>query len=252
MRLFRSFAAKNYYMSWKNTSLYFTFQCIRYAGNISNFNRLFAYYGRWKNSFNPGRNSVADELPWLNFPALDFLEQHIQPDFKVFEFGGGGSTLYFCKKTSEVTTVEDHAAWFKTLTDTVKAKNNHNWNGLFIAPEPDPHAPGRSHINPDDFKSGAKGLEDVSYERYARAIDAYPDQYFDLVLVDGRARPSCIQQSVPKLKSGGLLVVDNTERSYYLTSFKEKLGNQFEKMVEMFAPVAYTPDFIMTSIYKKR
>jgi hypothetical protein len=238
-------------MSWKKSLLYFTLQTFRYAGKNSSFGQLWSYYGRWKNTFQQGRNSVVDELPWINFPALDFLEQHIQPTFRVFEFGGGGSTLFFCKKAAEVITVEDHAEWFKTLTDTVKSKGYNNWQGFFIAPETVADSPARAHTNPADFKSGAKGLEHLSFEKYARAIDAYPAEYFDLVLVDGRARPSCIQQALPHLKSGGLLVVDNTERPYYLAPFRQILDNQFDKMVETQAPVAYTPDFTITSIYKK-
>lgn len=239
-------------MSWKKSLLYFTLQTFRHAGHTSSFNQLWSYYSRWKNTFQHGRNSVVDALPWINFPALDYLEQQIKPTFRVFEYGGGGSTLFFCKKAAEVITVEDHAEWFKTLTETVKSKGYNNWQGFFIAPETVADTTARTHTNPADFKSGAKGLEHLSFEQYARAIDPYPTEYFDLILVDGRARPSCIQQALPHLKSGGLLVVDNTERPYYLAPFRQILDNQFDKMVETQAPVAYTPDFTMTSIYKKR
>jgi predicted O-methyltransferase YrrM len=91
-----------------------------------------------------------------------------------------------------------------------------------------------------------------SFEKYAKTIQQFPTEYFDLVLVDGRARPSCIQQSLPYLKHGGLLVVDNTERSYYLEPFTEILKSEFDVLEDRMAPVSYTPDFTRTSIFRRR
>lgn len=56
----------------------------------------------------------------------------------------------------------------------------------------------------------------MNFQRYASQIDKYPDQHFDLVIVDGRARPSCLMHGVPKVKVGGMLVLDNADRDYYL------------------------------------
>jgi hypothetical protein len=178
-------------MAWKKTFSFFAWQCLRYAQDWAHFRQMWSWQARWAASFEPGRNSVADELPWLNFYALDFLQQNLRPEFRVFEFGGGGSTLFFCKNTSEVVTVEDHAGWFETLTKTVRAKGYQHWRGFFVSPEPLENPRPRSQAQPADFKSGAKGLENLSFEKYARTIDPFPEGYFDLVLVDGRARPSC-------------------------------------------------------------
>jgi predicted O-methyltransferase YrrM len=57
----------------------------------------------------------------------------------------------------------------------------------------------------------------MQFRSYVEAIDAYPDASFDLVVVDGRARPSCLRQAIPKLRPRGLLVLDNSDRDYYLT-----------------------------------
>jgi len=239
-------------MSWKKTQAFFIWQSIRYAVNWSHFTAIWSFRTRWVISFQPGRNSVSDELPWLNFLALEFLTKNIRSEYRVFEYGGGGSTLFFCKYVARVATVEDHKDWFKTLTDTVRAKGYHNWTGFFVSPESIIDPSPRSHRNPADFKSSVKGLENMSFEKYARAIEQYPEKYFDVVLVDGRARPSCIVQAIPRLKSGGLLVVDNTERTYYLDSCKDILANDFIVLEDRMAPVAYTPDFTRTTILQKR
>lgn len=239
-------------MSWKKTLFYFAWQSVRYAGNRAHFSQIWSYRRRWADSFRPGRNSVADELPWINFPALEFLEKHLRPEYKVFEFGGGGSTLFFCKNVAEVATVEDHPEWFAVLTATIRDKGYRHWKGFQVPPEKDTqHRALQSPGDPAAFLSGAKGLEGMSFEKYARTIDTYPADYFDVVLVDGRARPSCIRQALPHVKPGGLLVVDNTERPYYLAAFEEVIASRFRVETHVFAPVAYTPDFTRTTILRR-
>lgn len=238
-------------MSWKNTLPFFAWQSFRFAQNRAHFQKIWTYRKRWSQSFRTGRNSVADELPWINFLALEFLEKNISPQYRIFEFGGGGSTLFFCKNVAEVATVEDHAGWFETLTQTIGAKGYQNWKGFYVAPEQFQDEIPRSKQNPNDFASGAKGLENMSFEKYARTIDQFPTDYFDLVLVDGRARPSCIQQAMPRLKIGGLLVIDNTERAYYLAPFQEIISEKYKIEVDEYAPVAYTPDFTKTTVLRK-
>jgi hypothetical protein len=239
-------------MDWKKSIFYFTYQAFKHANNIKDIQTSFKFYANWMQSFGAGRNSVADELPWLNLPAIRYLRDNITPAFKIYEYGGGGSTLFFCARAAEVVTVEDHQAWFATLTQTIQSKSYTNWKGRFISPEIVDGDQNRSHENPADFKSGAKGLEHLSFKKYAKSIHDFPMDYFDLVLVDGRARPSCIQEAMPHLKSGGLLVVDNTERPYYLAPFRSILAIEYEKVLEVRAPVYYTPDFTITSIYRKR
>lgn len=238
-------------MSWKKSFPWFVWQSVRYAPNWSQFLRIWSYRSRWRASFSPGRNSVVDELPWLNFPAIEFLQDNIRPEYKVFEFGGGGSTLFFCKNVAEVATVEDHPGWFETLEKTVREKGYKNWKGFLVRPEPVAGEQSGNKENPNDFRSGAKGMENMSFEKYACTIDTYPGAYFDVILVDGRARPSCIQQALPHLKPGGLLVVDNVERPYYLAPFKSIIAESFKVETDCYAPVGYTPDFTRTAILRK-
>jgi hypothetical protein len=239
-------------MSWKKTLPFFGWQSLRYARNAAHFRQIWSYRQRWSDSFAAGRNSVSDQLPWINFAALDFLQRNIRPEYRVFEFGGGGSTLFFCRNVAEVATVEDHAGWFDTLTQTVQSNGYQNWSGFLVLPEPVADVRVRSKQDPGDFASGAAGMENMSFEKYARAIDQFPEAYFDVIVVDGRARPSCIRQGMPRLKPGGLLVVDNTERAYYLTDFHEIINLEYVVEVDLYAPVAYTPDFTKTTILRKR
>lgn len=239
-------------MSWKKNLLFFYWQIAVNGLNRSYFKFANRYRDKWAASMKPGSSSVADESPWLTFPAIDFLAEHVKPGYKVFEYGGGGSTLFFCKKGADVVTVEDNADWFRILTETVQSRNySGTWEGHFIPAEPVKSSAPRNHANPDDFMSASKGCEDLSFELYARAIQRFPTDYFDVVLVDGRARPSCIKQAIPHLKKGGLLIIDNTERSYYLTAFTSEQINSFKTELQALAPSPYAPDFTRTTILRK-
>lgn len=247
-----SFASNYCTMSWKKSLPFFVFQSIQFATSVSRFFQHWSYYQRWKSSFAPDRNSVADELPWLNYPAVEFLQKEIKPGARVFEFGGGGSTIFFCKNEAEVTTVEDNTTWYTILMKHIESKGYKHWKGLFVPPVPVPNREiERSPSNPDDFMSATKAFANLSFENYAKAINEFPEVYFDVILVDGRARPSCIKQAIPHLKLNGLLVVDNTEREYYLSSFKEVIQTSFKVEMHQFAPVAYTPDYTRTTILRK-
>jgi hypothetical protein len=210
----------------------------------------FRYFSRWKRSLQPGANSVRDRQPWITFETIDFLTEEIKPGQHVFEFGGGGSTLFFVGRAAQVVTIEHNREWFEVLEKLMQGKNE-TWQGNFIPPEngdlvpsPDPSDPAHYSSRDDD-----RGF---NFRAYATAIDAYPDRHFDFVLVDGRARPSCIAHSFAKIKTGGFLVVDNSDRDYYFTHVKAKLEKDFSPVIHNFGPSPYTKDFTRTSIWKKK
>lgn len=53
------------------------------------------------------------------------------------------------------------------------------------------------------------------YRDYIGAIDGFADGYFDIIAVDGKERVGCTVHAVPKLKAGGVLVLDDSEREEY-------------------------------------
>lgn len=217
------------------------------GGAISHF----SFYKRWRRSLMTGSNPVADEQPWITYPVIDYLNKYLTGQSLVFEYGGGGSTLFFVNRAKEVVTVEHDKTWFATLENIMANRQSRNWKGNLVEPEHTPGAEKLDIADPDQYYTDDEHFRDCTFKTYATQIDRYPDNYFDIVLVDGRSRPACIKHSIPKLKKGGLLVVDNSNRKYYFTFFKEVLDKEFNLVYNKKAPSPYATFFTKTGVWKK-
>lgn len=173
---------------------------------------------------------VWTEEPWLPYQATKFIEQ-FKPT-TVFEWGSGGSTLFFTQLfgVSQLLTVEHEVLWFEALCAKLeqqswkRMESEPLWQGFmrdgqevnYVCIPPVPGDIGPDKANPDHYKSGSTELGPCNFREYASAIDRFG--MFDLILVDGMARASCLKHTVSHVKPGGVLVLDNTDdnRSYYL------------------------------------
>lgn len=209
--------------------------------------KLWKYYFKWRRLVS--ESSVKVKLPWISFPVIEFLEHELSKDSKVFEYGGGGSTLFFTERAKEVVTVEHNKEWFDILVQKVHATN---WVPCFVEPHPITDYKVEDAPNPDKYVSTDKDNANKSFIAYASAIDTYPNEYFDIVLVDGRARPSCIKHGIPKIKKGGCLILDNSDRPYYTEYFKKILEEQFEVVINHSGPTPFCSWFNRTSVWRKK
>jgi hypothetical protein len=210
------------------------------------------YFLKWKNSFKEGASSVKDEQPWITYDAISFLKNNITSTSKIFEYGGGGSTLFFTKRAAEVVTVEHNEEWYKLLSELIRRKGISNWQGNYVLPETGNLIPEPDISNPRDYTSGDIPSKDMNYRKYASSIDQFPPAYFDFILVDGRSRPSCMAHAIPKLKRGGFLILDNSDREYYLPYFNNILRDNFITELNNTCPAPYCREFTQTSIWKKK
>jgi len=67
-------------------------------------------------------DSTGQPIPWITYPALEFLSQFDYSDCNIFEFGAGNSTFYWAARAKSVTSVETDAEWYKKLNEE-KPKN---------------------------------------------------------------------------------------------------------------------------------
>jgi hypothetical protein len=159
--------------------------------------------------------------PWLSFKAIRFIRKRVKAGDKVFEYGTGASTLFWLKCGASCVSVEHDPQWHETIL--LKTRGNPNLDYRLVPPEKSPFEEG-DFSDPDLYISSAPEFKGYSFRDYATQIDSFPDGHFDWILVDGRARPSCIKHSAPKLRKGGYLIVDNAERTHYT----EKAGIHLE------------------------
>lgn len=168
------------------------------------------YRERWLASRRGGATAIGDALPWVTFPAIDFLDARLGRGHRVFEWGSGGSTRFFLARAGEVVSIEHDAAWFGKVHGALRADGRLTQRLV----EPAREAPADWR-----FASGSPGCLDMSFETYVRSVEVYEDGYFDLVVVDGRARMGCLALGHRKVAPGGWLLLDNANYPRY----REKL-----------------------------
>lgn len=147
-------------------------------------------------------------LPSMALPAICFMDQFLTKDMKVFEWGSGGSTIFFHKRAEVVATFEHDNEWACTTLDALCywGIKKHVTHFYLVPPKNTPTA---------KYGSAWPGWAGWSFEEYVRKIEEFPDNHFDLVSVDGRARQACLLAAMPKVRPGGLLVLDDAQRDRY-------------------------------------
>lgn len=156
-----------------------------------------------------------EQVPWITFGAQAWLEQYLQPGTSVFEWGSGGSTLYFARRAHRVVSVEHNPDWHRAVQAALAASGIANCEYLLREPRRRPWARHLPYNGGTYVSRTFAEHRDLTFRAYARQIAAYPDRSFDLVVVDGRARAACLRLAPRKIKPGGFLLLDNAERPDY-------------------------------------
>jgi predicted O-methyltransferase YrrM len=178
------------------------------AGELVSHPRELPYARRWLTSMLPGHNPLQDELPWITFRAIDWLNDFLRPSMCVFEFGAGGSTLFLAKRASQIWSVEHDESFYEIVQKRLDGLSQQSCELMLRKPVP---CLDRSV----EFASYQDRYKGMCFESYVKSIDRRPDRSLDLVLVDGRARLACVRRAVPKVKPGGVIMLDNSDRPSY-------------------------------------
>ena len=206
------------------------------------------WFAEWSRT---GATPLGDELPWMTFAATDFLRGWLRKDMNVFEWGSGGSTVFFARHAARVIAVEHEDAWAAQVRDAIGNRGISNAQLEHLPPEPDAAAGYSDVADPSVFASSGEVFRGHSFQRYVTFIDQYPDAEFDLVVVDGRARPSCIQRGLAKVKPGGFLLLDNAERPHY-TPAKALLDPAGWELHDFTGPGPYCRQFWRTLAWRRK
>ncbi|MDQ6805691.1 MAG: class I SAM-dependent methyltransferase [Actinomycetota bacterium] len=133
--------------------------------------------------------------PWLAPPAVAYLDRELPRDGAGLEWGSGRSTSWFGERLARLVSVEMNADWYETVKR--KVADMPSVDLRYVAIEHPEHEPTRPHYD--------------LVPKYVSVADESEPASLDFVLVDGHYRQACVLAALPKLRPGGLLVVDNTD-----------------------------------------
>jgi hypothetical protein len=164
------------------------------------------------------------ELPWFTYPAIYWLAGALRGSERVFEYGAGHSTLWFSRHVAEVTSVESDEHWVRRLRPRLPT----NASVLY-----------RACAGDEDWADCA--------DPYVAAIRGATGGY-DVVVVDGLARNSCVAAAMDSLRPSGLIVLDNADRPAYRPAEDNLLAAGHQRL-DLIGPVPGAVNFSCTSIF---
>ena len=195
-------------------------------------------------SLQPDRSPLDFATPWIVYAALGYVATHIPAELNVGEFGSGGSTLYWLSKGASVVTVEHDYQWAQKVQEKVTSQQQDSLDIRVV--EPEPLKTSGPEVN-TEYRSNNHMFQHYSFRRYAHALDDLPAESLDLILIDGRARSSSLRAAFDKLRPGGLVVFDNSDRLEYAPAlaWAEERGVSWKHFV---GPVPCHPSYSQTSV----
>lgn len=136
------------------------------------------------------------ERPWIVPAAVGWLGRRTKRRWTVLELGSGRSTLWLARRVSRVLSFEDNEYWL---------------------------ARGRELLGQAGIENAE--LRRLAVERFAPEVAALPDEGFDLIVVDFLESPwadrvEAVRAARSKLRPGGYLLLDDSDRSAYAEAFE--------------------------------
>ncbi len=179
--------------------------------------------------------------PWMPRTVNAFLDCWLSFDDVGFEFGSGRSTLWLAKRVGALISVESDEAWHSEVIGQLEKENCRNVKLEFKSVLP-------------------KGK--ILSSPYVLSVDEFPDSSFDFIIVDGKHRGHCAMRSIPKLRQGGILIIDDVHR--YLPSrssvpharpltagYRDEAWREFAKVTGAWRRAVFTDGVTDTGIFYK-
>jgi len=147
-------------------------------------------------------------IPWITYPAIEFLSRRLPKNIRVLEYGCGNSTYWWAERAASVVSIEHDPSWYAQT--------------LLNLP---------SHCS-------LKHIPLESDGDYARASLAYGNM-FEIVVIDGRDRANCLLHCSGALTDDGIIILDNSERERYQESIRKLLAQDWRRIEFIgYAPIS--------------
>lgn len=140
-------------------------------------------------------------IPWFTYPAIRFLGDRIDPDWRVLEFGAGMGTLWWSRHVRDVVAIEHSTAWAAEIAAKSPAK---------VVPAGDGTA--------EEYLRGARGTGP-----------------YDVVIVDGLYRNECLVAAADLVADAGVIILDDAQREEYRPGVAAILARGY-RLLELHGP----------------
>lgn len=142
--------------------------------------------------------------PWMSDEEIATIQKYLNPNQTFFEWGSGGSTLYFSKFVKQYISVEYDIRWYSLINNDILSSTKLN-NISYLYCKPD---------NPIIFPAWKGNTDD--FISYINIVDNINIKKYDIVLIDGRCRVECAKKILNFIDNNSIVFVhDFIQRQRY-------------------------------------
>jgi hypothetical protein len=152
----------------------------------------------WLRSMVDGKpvDAAGNPLPWITYPAIDFLRGQALESLRVFEWGSGSSTEWWARQVQAVVACEHDPAWCSQVRGSLPA------NAMVV-------------------------LRDRGDAYTGEVLQHGP---FDIIVIDGRDRVACSRVAPDALTAAGIIIWDNADRERYQEGLDRLAAQGFRRV----------------------
>lgn len=155
----------------------------------------------WVESVRTGKPCRKDgsPIPWMNYSVIQFLDERLNKDLSLFEYGSGNSTMFYASKVGYVKSIEMDEGWFNYVRDSM----------------PD---------NVDLVLFKADGTA------HYREISGHQDRKFDVVVVDAAERTECLMHADKAVTDRGVIMLDDATPEVHAPGMEHLASKGFRRL----------------------
>lgn len=166
----------------------------------------------WNRSFRENRsvNRNGEPIPWCAYSFIHFIELRLTKQMRVFEYGCGGSTLFYAQRVGEIISVEHDSHWAHQVN--ARLPNN-----------------GQVVIRQD----AQKYLGEISHHGK-----------FDLIIIDGILRAQTVEFVLQAMNEDSVIIWDDPELPDFAAGFEVLRKHGFRELTFYGeGPITFVPSY---------